>query len=207
MFTNKATVVGRSLKYVLRTALIVLGIIAAGYFVFQTGLNGSNMYILATEGMQLRAECVLQDSSKDALLEYFTPDFIADDALLSESTYANYTIADFNYTLEVENISVLPWSETAGMQVVERVERITGQINKNSIPEGTDPTQFLVPEWEAGRYRISFVKIDDRWYISGLELIDAAPEQAPKRTPRITSAPENSPSPTASSSPQASSAQ
>lgn len=190
MFINKTTVVNRSLKYVLCTVLILIGVLAAGYFVFEMGLNGSNIYILATEGLQLRAECVLEEASKDTLLEYFTPDYLADDELFSQNTYSNYTISDFNYALEVEKLSVFPWSTTASMQVVERVERITGQINKDSLPEGTsDQTQFAVPEWEAGRYRVSFVRIDDRWYISELKRLEAAPEEAPKRTPLITPAP------------------
>lgn len=181
--------VRRGILYALRTALLAVLVIAAGYFALQIGENSSNIYILATEGMQLRAECALQQSSRDALPEYFTPEFLQSDGLFTKDTYANYTITDYNYTLEVENVSVFPWSSSASMQAVERVERIVGQINKDSIPEGMDPAQFPLPEWEAARYRITFSRVDGRWYISGLKLLETAPQEAPRRTPRITPAP------------------
>ena len=77
---------------------------------FLTAERYSNLYILTSEGMALRAECVFADGARNDLEEYFTLSFLQSDPAMSDATYANYTITDYNYDLTIERISVLPWS-------------------------------------------------------------------------------------------------
>jgi hypothetical protein len=133
--------------------------------------------------MRLRAECVLQDSPKLELTEYFTSRFIENDKLLSQTAYDNYTISDFTYTLSVEKLVTLPWSVNASMQVVERMTSMSGNINSDFLPEGADPADYPLPEWRSGRYLITFAKVEGRWYISTVTYIEEAPDEKPKNTP------------------------
>lgn len=183
MAKSNAMIAGRSVWYVLRTFLLLLAIAALCWGLFLTALNVGNLYILATEGMKLRAECVLQDSPKLELTEYFTSRFIENDKLLSQTAYDNYTINDFTYTLSVEKLVTLPWSVNASMQVVERINSMSGNINSDFLPEGADPADYPLPEWRSGRYLITFAKVEGRWYISTVTYIEEAPDEKPKNTP------------------------
>ncbi|OQB23392.1 MAG: hypothetical protein BWY11_01857 [Firmicutes bacterium ADurb.Bin182] len=183
MSKSKAMIAGRSIWYVLRTVLILLSVAALCWGVFLTALNMGNLYILATEGMKLRAECVLQDGPKLELTEYFTTRFIENDKLLVKTEFDNYTITDFSYNLAVERLTVLPWSVHASMQAIERVPSISGSINGDFLPKGADPADYPLPEWKSGRYLITFAKVEGRWYISTVTYIEEAPEEKPKNTP------------------------
>ena len=177
---------GRGAWYILRTVLILVLIAALGWFVFMIGLNASNLYILASEGMALRAECVLQDGAIVELTEYFTQDFITDDEILYQGAYDNYTVSDYNYKLSVQSMWVLPWSASATMEVTERVTSIAGAINKDSIPEdAAEGTEYPLPIWEAGTYRLTFTKQNHRWYISGVTLLQQSPPEEELRTPEL----------------------
>ena len=187
---SRGEVASRSLWFAARTLLIIALVALLGYGVFLLGLNGSNLYIIATEGMKLRAECILQDGAKLELTEYFTEDFIDGDELLSSGTYDDYTVTDYNYKLSVEGVSLLPWGTTASFTVVERVESMQGSINSDRIPEdAAEDAEYPLPEWESGRYRMDFVKNNGRWYISGLTLLEASPSEAPLRTPDLSITP------------------
>jgi hypothetical protein len=183
MAKSKAMIAGRSVWYVLRTFLLLLAIAALCWGVFLTALNMGNLYILATEGMKLRAESVLQDSPKLELTEYFTGRFIENDKLLAQTAYDNYTISDFTYTLSVEKLVTMPWSVSASMQAVERITSMSGNINSDFLPEGADPADYPLPEWRSGRYLITFAKVEGRWYISTVTYIEEAPDEKPKNTP------------------------
>lgn len=183
MEKSRAMIAGRSVWYVFRTFLLLLCVAALCWGIFLTALNYGNIYILATEGMKLRAECVLRDSPKMELTEYFTSRFIENDKLLSHTAYDNYTIADFNYSLSVEKLSSLPWSVNASMQAVERISSLSGNINSDFLPQGADPADYPLPEWRSGRYTITFAKVEGRWYISTVTYIEEAPEEKPKNTP------------------------
>ena len=57
--SNPLGTVRRSIWYVLRTVLIVSLILGGAFAVFTEGMYISNMYIIVTEGMALRAETIL----------------------------------------------------------------------------------------------------------------------------------------------------
>lgn len=175
---------GRGLWYVTRLILVGVLILALGWFVFMVGYNASNLYVLASEGLNLRAACVLQNGSLVELTEYFTQDFLANDTILYQSTYDDYTVTDYLYKLSVERVSVWPWSTEAELRVVERVD-LTGSINKDVLAENETAADYPLPPWEAGRYDINFVKSGGRWYISELTLLERSPADQDLRTPDL----------------------
>ena len=105
MGRSRGEVASRSIWFVARTLLIIVLVAALGWYVFTVAFNASNMYILATEGMQLRSECVLQSGEELELTEYFTGEFIQGDELLASGKYDDYTITDYNYRLSTNYFS------------------------------------------------------------------------------------------------------
>ena len=177
---NKYAVARRSIWYVLRTLVIAAAIIALCLGVFVMGMHVSNLYILATEGMEERADCILTDGSVLDLTEYFTEEFVMNDAELYAHRYREFTVSAYDYRLTVEGISVLPWNTRATMRVVESIPSISGKHNVGA-GEGEEP--IALPEWTTARYTVSFTRIGSRWYISGITLVERNPEMTPKATP------------------------
>lgn len=176
--------VKRGIWFFMRMVLIIAALLALGYSVFTVAMRAGNLYILATEGLQLRAECILQDGPQVELREYFTEGFLSKDEMLQGTEYDNYTINNFDYRVEVEGISVWPWGTGATVTVVERMASISGSIHEDKKPANALPDAvYPIPEWEGGRYRLYFSFREDRWYIYQMVLIDVTPSEQPKRTP------------------------
>lgn len=187
----------RSMMYLVRTLLLVIMAAILCIAVFLTAERVSNLYILASEGMALRADCVLADGARNDLEEYFTLTFLQNDAAMSDTTYSNYTITSYNYDLAIEKIFVLPWSMSATVTAVERVS-LKGNINVDQISEGESAGDFPPPEWRPVRYQITFINANARWYISALEVLDENPDLSELGTPN----PEVSPIPAATPTPK-----
>lgn len=187
----------RSMMYLVRTLLLVIMAAILCIAVFLTAERVSNLYILASEGMALRADCVLADGARNDLEEYFTLTFLQNDAAMSDTTYSNYTITSYNYDLAIEKIFVLPWSMSATVTAVERVS-LKGNINVDQISEGESAGDFPPPEWMPVRYQITFINANARWYISALEVLDENPDLSELGTPN----PEVSPIPAATPTPK-----
>jgi len=172
----------RSMMYVVRTLMLIIlaAILCIGAFL--TAERYSNLYILTSEGMALRAECVFADGARNDLEEYFTLTFLQSDPAMSDATYSNYTITDYNYDLTIEKISVLPWSMSATVTATERVS-LKGNINADQLGEDQNPADFPLPEWTPKRYKIKFINANARWYISEITLLEENPDSANLGTP------------------------
>lgn len=195
------TIWRRGIWFFMRTLMLIILLVALGYGAFATAMNASNLYILSVEGLQLRAACILQEGDQAALTEYFTDQFLKNDAALYSDEYAPYTITSYDYRVEVENISVWPWSETASVTLVDRMTNLAGKWNEQQAeqePTEAEDTAAVVPPWEEARYLVRFRKQGGRWYIYQMKLLEAAPSQAPKPTPdlRMTPLPMATPTPT-----------
>ncbi len=190
----------RGIWFFMRTLLLILLLAALGYGAFSTAMNASNLYILSVEGLQLRAACILQVGDQTALAEYYTDQFLENDPALYSNTYQPYTITGYDYRVEVEKVSVLPWSETATVTVVDRMVNLTGKWNEQQAEQentNEEDTTAVLPKWEEARYLIRFRIEDGRWYIYQMQLLEAAPSQAPRPTPdlRMTPLPMATPTP------------
>lgn len=193
----------RSVMYLMRTLLFfTLGAIVC-IAAFMTAERTSNLYILTTEGMAMRAKCVLENERTNDLQEYFTLGFLDQDAALTAGTYANYTITSSDYSLSVENISVLPWSMSATVTALEGVS-LKGSINADQLSEGESAANYPLPEWTPVRYRIHFLNSNSRWFISELEILETNPTGEVLNTPdpNLTPRPMATPTPLATDAPQ-----
>lgn len=183
MARNQYTVARRSIWYVLRSLLVLVLLVVLCLAVFIGAMHMSNIYVLVTEGLEKRAACILENGSPNELSEYFTEDFIAQDQALYAGTYEGYTVTNFIYKLAPESIFVLPWDTVASMRVSESLLSLSGSAN-----EGTADT--ALPPWTPCRYTVKLRRIDGRWFISNLLLLEENPEQAPRPTPDMSLLPE-----------------
>ena len=189
---NPFSIPRRSAWYLLRTTLIIALVVVLAFVAFLYAMDAANIYIIVTEGLTLRINCTLGDGDPNELYEYFLSDFVDSDERIHNNPYELYAIDSFDYRLDLNGFSLLPFASTATMTVTERIPYITGEGTPNA-PSGA------IPEWEAGRYLVSCVNIDGRWYISDVSLVEANPPEEVRPTPDmslLSPTPSSSPSPT-----------
>ncbi len=173
------TGVRRSVFYFMRAILTVLAVATIGIFSFLSAARVSNAYILVNEGMPLRAESILKNASTHDMTAYFTADCIESDALQRETSaapYAGATLTGYEYDLSISNLHLLPWHVNTYVDAVEQIRSIRG-----SMPVDSSMTQ--IPDWTPRKYRLHLEKIDNRWYISSIELLELNPKIDPPATP------------------------
>jgi len=151
MARNKYAIARYSIWYILRILIVSVAVILLIMGVFSSAMHMSNIYIILVDGMDLRAECILQDGSVLELSNYFTENFLNRDEKLLGDAYSDFTVSSFDYRLEIERLLALPWSEKVEVQVVEKLVSVAYSNN-------ADAADAELPAWATGRYRITFVK-------------------------------------------------
>lgn len=179
---HRLRVARRTMFYIVRTLLLIIMATILCIGAFLTAERYSNLYILTSEGMALRAECVFAEGARNDLEEYFTLSFLQSDPAMADATYSNYTISDYNYDLTIERISVLPWSMSATVIANERVS-LKGTINADQLGEDQNAADYPLPAWTPKRYKIKFINANARWYISELTVLEENPDTSNLGTP------------------------
>ena len=174
--SNPLSTIRRVIWYALRTVLIVSAVLGLCYAVFTEAMYLSNIYIVVTEGMPLRAEAILRDGSVSELHQYFTEEQILGDAMLYSGDYSGFTVENYDYRYDIGGFKVRPWSKNASLTYVERIPTI------NATPE-SEAEETEVPAWTAVRYKISVEKRDGRWLISDLTVLELDPQEEVLPTP------------------------
>ena len=166
----------RSVWYVLRVVLIIAAVVLLCYAAFVEALYISINYIIVTEGMALRADCILNDNSVSTLYDHFSDGERIMDTALFSGKYDAYHVESYNYDLKIESFSVYPWSKEAKFIVRETVTQIIASPYDDNI---TEP----VPEWTNARYEVILEKFSGKWIITKLTVLETNPEVEPKNTP------------------------
>ena len=174
---NPLSTTRRVIWYALRTLLIICAVLALCYAVFTEAMYISNMYVVATEGMALRAETILTSGSRSELEQYFTDEQLDRDYMLYDGAYDDFTVDNYDYRYSIEGIKVLPWSSTGSITYVERIPSIIASADVDA-EEGA-----VAPAWTPVRYAIVLSKIEGRWLISDLTVLEENPEEEVLPTP------------------------
>ena len=145
---------------------VVLGILVCTFFMC---LNAADIYVIVSDGLEKRVDVILTGEDASELNKYFHADLLIADpalegALNGQSSYSDYTISDYEYSLEIEKLWSWPWDTYANVTVVERVPSITGKVHSNRKNE----VSSAVPGWVGGRYEITLVKVNGCWKINGM---------------------------------------
>lgn len=182
MTENNYTVPRRAVWFVLRTVLIIIVVVTMTFFAFLTAMYASNIYIIVTEGMTIRAKCILGQGEKTEMEQYFSVNCMNNDEMLKDNVYEHYKIANYDYRLTVNKLNVLPWNKTASMIVTERIPTISG------TPYEDAPTAS-VPEWTSLRYRVICMRENNRWYITKVEIEEKVSDNVARPTPNMSLTP------------------
>ena len=178
---NHRTVLGiarRSIWYILRVVIILTVCLTLCYAALVEAMYLSNIYIITTEGMELRAACILGEKGIGELGEHFYSGWVLQDQALYGDLYDAYRVDTYDYRLSIDfkKIKVLPWSKTATLQATERV------LNIQAEPYNDDTTE-PVPQWQDSRMEITLEKLEGRWYITKLTVLEEMPPEDPRPTP------------------------
>ncbi len=176
---NRADQFGRTRRgiwYILRTVIIIAVVVLLCYAAFMEALYISNNYIIVTEGMALRADCILNDGSLSMLNDYFSDSELNMDTDLFADKYDAYHVESYNYSIDVEKMSVYPWSKKAVFVVRETVT----QIIASPYDDGNTKA---APEWTNARYEVITEKYAGKWIITKINLVEADPDIDPPHTP------------------------
>lgn len=174
--SNPLGTVRRSIWFILRAVLIVSLILGIGFAVFTEGMYISNMFIVVTEGMSLRAETILKNGASSDISQYFTQEFLDSDEQLLSGTYLDYSVDSYDYRYSIKGFKVLPWAKSGSVEYVERIPTIVGSPVSEEV-------QGSVPLWVPMRYRVNLVKEEGRWLISSLAVIEENPPEIVRPTP------------------------
>ena len=166
------------LKYVF-IGLFVAAILIVGFFVAK---DTANVYIIVTEGMEVRAGTILNLTQLEEVDKYFVEGYASTDYELLTNKYDDFFIRDFEYKLKIESIWANPWENTAYVKGVEIVPEIDGEYPV----ENEDEVPLVMPKWQSGRYAVSLVKIEDAWHIKQvIRLEDVADDVESEPTAQI----------------------
>ena len=159
------SVARRSIWYILRVIVIIILCALLCYGAFLEAMYVSSIYIIVTEGMEMRADCILGNISSMELREHFSKDWLLNDGDLDAGKYDAFRVDSYDYRLSIKKFKVLPWSKKATLQVIERV------VNIQAAPYSDDTTD-PVPEWVSTRMEIELEKVEGRWYITKLTVLE-----------------------------------
>ena len=174
------TSVRRSVFYFMRAILTILVIGALCILSFIFGARISNAYILVNEGMTLRAEAMLKNTPDNELTVYFSSDCVQTDAAERDACAAPYsgvTVSSYEYGLKIKDLHLMPWHINTYVDVVEDIRSIRWTASAES---GSGSS---VPDWTPRRYRLHLGKIDGRWMIESVELLELNPKLDVPATP------------------------
>lgn len=105
---SKYGVARRSIWYILRFVLIASVVVTLCYAALMEAMYVSNIYIIVTEGMEMRADCILGNKSKAELTEHFTESWLQEDEAVNGNKYSLYRVDSYDHRLEIEKFRVWP---------------------------------------------------------------------------------------------------
>jgi hypothetical protein len=148
---------------------------------FYFAMNITNLYILLNDGLDARAGVVLMHKDASELTKFFRRDFLENDQTLrvgmsDASPYAAYDIRGYEHTMQLEWLWSWPWDEVARATVVEQIPRIDGKIKtarRDAALAAYGESALTPPAWPGARYRVTLLRENGQWKISGMQVLDA----------------------------------
>lgn len=166
--------VRRLLWYIASRLIAVSAVFVVLVMVFYISMNAANIYILLSDGMNMRTSVILTRENPKELNKYFRADFLENDTALSlglssESPYQNYKIDGFEDSLQMEWVWSWPWEDTAQATITYRVPVIRGSAlsSKQELVK-TGVITEEPPSWQGGRYKMTLYRVNGQWKIAGM---------------------------------------
>jgi hypothetical protein len=163
------------LWYLLSRILIwaaAVGLVVLAFFMAMDYMNAS---ILTKDGLQVRAQVVIEGSDPSALSKVFSKNFLEKDTLINSDAYRPYKVSGFDYSAESDIVLVFPWQDYITLRVTEKGTNISPQVTPDA-DSGLSPTP---PNWENAVYDIRLVRYEGSWRIVSMTKIETLPSPTP----------------------------
>ncbi len=169
----------------------VVGLVVLAFF---AAMDYMNIQTLVKDGLQVRAQVVIEKEDPTLLSKVFSKNFLEKDELLKSTAYQPYKVSDFDYKASVGFALIMPWQKSVTLRVTEEVTGIDAEIYTAS-EENTElsPTP---PEWDNAVYDVTIIRYEDNWRIVGMELMELLPKPTPSPSPSPSATATPTPTPT-----------
>ena len=203
------------MNYVLRVLLFIAGLLLAVVLItglcvmgFKVAEASGNAYVIASEGMQVRAQNILMPNAASTgdMAKYFTVICTADDSELTENAYAGDRITAFDYRASVESVWAQPWKNRATVTLTESVPTINGVHPTGDTDDSGAAVGTACAPWEKRRYKLTLLRQDEQWLIDRMEILEVLePDPTPTPEPPMSDV-RTLPAPTPTPTPEATAA-
>ena len=179
MEDNK-NVFARGLFYVATRIILVVILIIVIWLGFSIGQQTMNVYVITKDAFAKRAEMVLAngDTDEDILNNMYTQNFLMNDQIYNTTDYDDYKVANYYQRNDVKWKVVLPWQDKVTLDATEEIYNITGEysgeiaLDENGNPVELTDEQKNPPLWNNGVYKVTLIKVDDKWKIDSMEMTE-----------------------------------
>jgi len=185
----------RGLRFLVRNLAVLLVLFILVLMGFRMGMDTTHAFIIVSDGMKERvAEILLPAETQTDLTQYFTPEFLESDPLLTANPYAQDRISSYDYDLDLGLFYCVPGRSSVKMEAVLEVSDIDGVRETGLLDENGRAITQEILDWDRIRMEIVCIKRDGHWLISGIEekeILDPrpTPTDEPVVTPRPTATP------------------
>ncbi len=139
----------------------------------------------------------LDNKDTDILPSIFTEEYLTKSELATQKTNASYKVKSYDERTDVSIAVVFPWQKTVRVKVTNRVQDISAAIAPEAV-NVNEVDRFI----ESGEYILTFVKGEEGWRVSDLELVKDITVDQSEEYPIPTKAPEEDYEDTAGSQPR-----
>jgi hypothetical protein len=162
----------RVLAMILKWLLIITTVSGLMVVAFITFMNMANIAVLVNDGMDMRAKVMFNIERTGELGKFFTVACIQSDTMLSSNPYTDYHISTIASKSEIQQLTTLPWSDSASVTLTYAIPEIEGSLplDKQTPEQLQNPNKILPPDWQTGKYELMLVKVDNKWKIASLTL-------------------------------------
>jgi hypothetical protein len=162
--------------------IVIFGVLIVSFYL---AMYTANIYILLQDGLEARAGVVLVQKDPAELTKFFRSEFLQNDPTLrvgmsDRSQYTNYDIRGYEHKMTLEWVWSWPWESVARATVIEDVPRIDGKVKasrRDEVIASAGEAAVDPPRWPRARYRVTLVRVNGQWKISGMEMLQELPPQ------------------------------
>jgi hypothetical protein len=173
----------RALWYLVSRLLIWGSIIPLVLLSFYAAMDYMNVRILSSDGLEARAGVIIAGDDPTPLSKVFSKGFLDGDTMLYSNLYRQYIVSDFDYSIEMPIIIIMPWKDTVVLRITEEIDDIEAEVYASV--ENSATVSETPPEWNNATYDLTLVRYENNWRIVSMEEVVNEPTGSPSQTEEI----------------------
>ncbi len=163
----------RFLWYLVSRVLIWGAIVPLVLLSFYAAMDYMNVRILTSDGLEARAGVIIAGDDPTPLSKVFSKGFLDSDTMLYSNLYRQYIVSDFDYTIEIPIVVIMPWRDTVVLRITEQIDDIEAEVYASV--ENSASVSETPPEWNNATYELTLVRFENNWRIVSMEEMQEEP--------------------------------